>query len=146
MKYIFHKQPLTRPSLKPHRWSSDKKAGWPASSGWRLKRARVHIRAISCFQSAKKHDRVEWCMCVCVWGGGKPFTRHYTAEERRFFHVAIRGRRQWRWVKSARNHVGVAWRGVDTKERDVIKPISASRLENNRLTRREDNGFFSSFI
>lgn len=36
--------------------------------------------------------------------------------------------------------------GVDTKERDVIKPISASRLENNRLTRREDNGFFSSFI
>lgn len=109
MKYIFHKQPLTRPSLKPHRWSSDKKAGWPASSGWRLKRARVHIRAISCFQSAKKHDRVEWCMCVCV-GGWKAV---YTPLHGRGEAVFPRGNKGTPTMKMSEKRKKPRWSGVE---------------------------------
>lgn len=108
MKYIFHKQPLTRPSLKPHRWSSDKKAGWPASSGWRLKRARVHIRAISCFQSAKKHDRVEWC--VCVGGGWKAV---YTPLHGRGEAVFPRGNKGTPTMKMSEKRKKPRWSGVE---------------------------------
>lgn len=129
MKYIFHKQ---AESLKPRRWIlwTKKPDGlFLPVKGWRG----LHIRAISCFQSAKKHELIELSgVRACV----SPFTRRYTAEQwPRFFHAGNKGTRTMK-MSEKRKKPGLEWRwrgGVDTKERDVIKPISGSRLENNRL-------------